>query len=72
MLISGQVDCQLGEIVVSIFNDGDGPGTVTWRINSRSETVVLAPGAELVVSEPVIVGATNSWSVSRAPFWAWT
>jgi hypothetical protein len=60
----GQVDCQLGEVVLSIFNDGDAAGTVTWTINGRSETVVVAPGNSLVVSQPVIVGATNVWSVT--------
>jgi LPXTG-motif cell wall-anchored protein len=60
----GQVDCQLGEIVLSIFNDGDAAGTVTWAINGRSETAVVAPGTSLVVSQPVIVGATNVWSVT--------
>lgn len=60
----GQVDCQLGEIVLSIFNEGDAAGTVTWTINGRSETAVVAAGDSLVVSQPVIVGSTNVWSVT--------
>lgn len=60
----GQVDCQLGEIVLSIFNDGDAAGTATWTINGRTETAVVAPGTSLVVSQPVIVGSTNVWSVT--------
>jgi LPXTG-motif cell wall-anchored protein len=64
LLAEGQVDCQLGEVVLSIFNDGDRAGTVIWAINGRSETDVIAPGSSLVVSGSVIVGSTNTWSVT--------